>query len=103
MHARHTTLDMQQIIELSGPSLKNAQGLNHPQMNKFTGDATVLKTLFPTSTMAVGVFSWFVLALAAVGTHAATLTLQSPRITMSSSDASQLRSEPSVSAAASGG
>ncbi|KAI0654551.1 oligosaccharyl transferase delta subunit [Cubamyces menziesii] len=44
--------------------------------------------------MAVGVFSWFLLALVVVGTHAATLTLQSPRITISSSDASQLRSEP---------
>ncbi|KAI0676458.1 oligosaccharyl transferase delta subunit [Trametes maxima] len=44
--------------------------------------------------MAVGVFSWFIFFLAAVGAHAATLTLQSPRVTISASNASQLRSEP---------
>ncbi|KAL1949207.1 hypothetical protein VTO73DRAFT_11013 [Trametes versicolor] len=44
--------------------------------------------------MAVGIFSWFLISLAVVGAHAATLTLQSPRFTISASDASQLRSEP---------
>ncbi|KAI0356089.1 oligosaccharyl transferase delta subunit [Trametes cingulata] len=41
----------------------------------------------------MGIF-WLLLSLVAVGAHAATLTLQSPRITISASDASQLRSEP---------
>ncbi|OSD01488.1 oligosaccharyl transferase delta subunit [Trametes coccinea BRFM310] len=44
--------------------------------------------------MAVGAFSWIVFALFAVAAQAATLTLQSPRFTISASDASQLRSEP---------
>ncbi|KAI0823000.1 oligosaccharyl transferase delta subunit [Trametes gibbosa] len=44
--------------------------------------------------MAVGALSWFLLSLVTIGAHAATLTLQSPRFTISASDASQLRSEP---------
>ncbi|KAI0763105.1 oligosaccharyl transferase delta subunit [Trametes elegans] len=44
--------------------------------------------------MVVGTLSWLLFSLVAVGAHAATLTLQSPRVVISSSDASQLRSEP---------
>ncbi|KAI8976709.1 oligosaccharyl transferase delta subunit [Trametes punicea] len=44
--------------------------------------------------MTVGTLCWLIFSLFAVAVQAATLTLQSPRFTISASDASQLRSEP---------